>query len=132
MFTVHKKQKTTKNWKKKIFLSANQRWVVFNPIGLKGLKEPFPDRKHSSLQLVGWSSVWGRAHSEITSPTKSKLTGKSKKLGLEKIPWAQRVKKYLFGTNLTFFFTKKGFFAYFLIVARSKREIFMKYLLTLW
>ena len=37
MFTVHKKQKTTKKLKKKNFLSANQRWVVFDPIGLKGL-----------------------------------------------------------------------------------------------
>ena len=38
MFTVHKKQKTTKIWKIFFFLSANQRWVVFDPIGLKGLR----------------------------------------------------------------------------------------------
>ena len=36
-----------------------------------------------SLQLAGWSPVWGCVHSEIISPTIPKLTGESKKFGLE-------------------------------------------------
>ena len=65
--------------------------------------------KNSSLQLAGWFAVWGHVHSKITSPTKPKLTGESKKLGLGKIPWAQRVKKLPFWYKFDIF-DQKGIF----------------------
>ena len=48
-------------------------------------------------------------HSEIISPTIPKLTGESKKIGLEKIPRAQRVKKLPFWYKFDIF-DQKGIF----------------------
>ena len=44
MFTVRKKKKKPQKFEKYFFPSANQRWVVFDPIGLKGLKSSTSSR----------------------------------------------------------------------------------------